>query len=696
MSKTSDLVLEIGCEEIPHDLLAGGIAALSEALSGALNKNLLSPESVDCYGTPRRLVAIVRSIPAVQPKVEETVTGPPEKAGRDSDGNWTKAAEGFAKKQGVNADDLFIEETAKGPYLALKKTVGGAQATDILAGLLPDVLSGIHWAKAMRWADGQGPFVRPIRWICAVLGGEVVPFTFAGVNSGKNVHGHRFMAPEAIAVTGPDDYLTKIEAARVCIDPEARKARIREQLTGMQSRTGGMLVDDEALITATALKTEWPVAVLGRFDKKYLEVPRQVLTTSMREHQDDFAFEDTSGNLVPAFVNFADNEADDLSLIAAGNERVLRARLEDARFFFTEDQKKPLADFAPMLESFLFQKELGSMADKVTRITALARELAPRLGADPDAAARAAELCKLDLVTGMVYEFADLQGVMGGIYARKSGEPEAVAAAIEEHYLPESAMGELPRTPAGRAVALADKLDSICGIVGVGLTPSGSQDPYALRRAGAGVVRMLAETQSQVDLREVVKYACEQLQGLTKEEPGEVFNAVYTWLGFRLEYALSQQGLRNDVVVAILSTGGAAYRDPHDAAERARALNALTNEPGFDDLMTGCKRIVKIVPGGFTPDPVNPDAFTEPAERELWNAFEKARGTIRDASLPAAERLAALAALRPQIDRYFDDVMVMDEDAAVRQRRLSMVAEIGKSFSGFADFSQVVVAGDTP
>ena len=684
----SDLLLEIGCEEIPHDLLAEGIKQLGERLRTHLDGARLGAAEVHAYGTPRRLVAIARGIPESQPTVEETVTGPPMKAARDKDGNFTKAAEGFAKKQGVTSADLFEMDTERGPYLAAKKTLTGRPAAQVLTKSLPEVLNAIHWSKAMQWADGQGPFVRPVRWICAVLDGEAVPFEFAGITAGITSHGHRFMAPAAIPVTSVADYRQKIRAAHVLIDPAEREASIRKQLKERSGEAGGTFVPDEGLVTATALKGEWPCAVLGRFDDKYLELPREVLITSMREHQDDFAIENSKRELLPAFVNFADNQAPDMQVIAHGNERVLRARLEDARFFYQEDRKLPLKDLVPRLDTFMFQKQLGSVGDKVRRLTHLATGLAKGLGADPDAAACAAALCKCDLVSNMVYEFPELQGIVGHKYALADGEPEAVAVAIEQHYLPRFAGDDLPTTPEGRALALADKIDTLVGIFGVGLIPSGSQDPYALRRQGLGVMDTLADGPSRVDLNATVNAAATALAPQLTRPATDVADQVLEFLGQRLAYGLERDGLRQDVVAACV---GAGLADVYDTRCRAEALNGLTVESGFDDLMTSCKRIMKIIPDGFQAVPVNAARLADGAETALWDAFCAIRDKM-DAAHPAADRLDAMAALRPQVDAFFDDVLVMDPDEGVRANRLSMLAAVRDAFGAFADFGRVVVA----
>ncbi len=688
MSRTLDLVLEVGCEELPDDLVEDGRRQLADLLEKRLAAARLEAAEVTAYVTPRRLAAIARGIPARQPTVQEVVTGPPKSAAVDAEGHFTRAAEGFARGQGVEPGDLIEVETPKGPYMAVRRKVPGRPARAVLAELLPGVLAEVHWAKAMRWGEGIGPFARPVRWICAVAGGKAVPFTFAGVRSAARSRGHRFLDPKPFAVTGPDDYLEKLAARHVVPDPEKRAERITAALEKAGREAGGRALPDPGLIAVTAAKTEWPVPVIGRFDAAYLELPREVLVTSMREHQDDFAVEGPDGKLLPVFVAFADNEAPDMAVVARGNERVLRARLDDARFFYKEDRKRPLADYAPRLDSFLFQEKLGSVGDKARRVTALARELAPGLDADPALAERAAALCKCDLVTAMVYEFPELQGVMGRIYALADGEPEEVAHAIEQHWRPTQAGGELPEEPVARAVALADKLDTLVGIFGVGLIPSGSQDPYALRRAGLGVVQMLAASKSGLDLEHAVARATKGVADRVDRKAEEVAREVAAFLGGRLGFALEQDDLRPDVVAAVLAAG---FADVHDARERARALHALTAKDGFDDLMTGFKRVMKIIPDDLDPEPVAPERLASGPERALWDAFERARAAIEDRSLPAADRLAAMAAMRPQVDAFFDAVLVMDPDPGIRRHRLSMLARIRDTFRTFADFGQVAV-----
>ncbi len=685
MSKLIDLILEIGCEEIPHDLLADGIDGLCTQLSERLAAARLGSATVETHGTPRRLTAIVTGLPARQPDVEVTSKGPSTKVAIDGDGNPTKAGEGFARGQKV----AFSELTVVDGYLTCTRLEKGRPTDQVLAELLPQALGGIHWAKAMRWGNGDGPFVRPIKWICAVLDGAVVPFTFAGVEAGNRSRGHRFMAPEPFTVSGPADYQKQLHAAKVMLSVDQRIDSINQQTAAEATKVGCLPIPDPELVRNTALKTEWPVAVLGTFDAVYLELPEAVLLTSMKEHQDDFGVNGPDGKLTNHFIAVADNAATDMRVVAHGNERVLRARLEDARFFYREDQKHPLADFLPRLDSFMFQKQLGSMTEKVARTAALARTLAAGLGGNVDHAVRAAELCKADLVSNMVYEFPELEGTMGRAYALKSGEPEPVAAAIEEHYQPRFAGDDLPQSPEGTAVALADKIDTLAGIFGVGLIPSGSQDPYALRRSGLGVALMLSARPTRVKLGDVVRQAVDQLADKIDRDPAEVAEQVHRFLAQRFGYGLERdEGLRPDVVKATLAGD---LNDVYDARQRAIALDALAQSDGFDDLMVGFKRILKIIPDGFTASEVNPALIQPGAEADLWAAFNTARdrtGTDR----PATERLAAMADMRPQIDAFFDSVMVMDEDDAIRQNRLSMLAAIRDAFRAFADFALVTTA----
>jgi len=678
-----DLLLEIGTEEIPHDLLEAGITGLKKGLTEGLKAARLDCAGINVDGTPRRLSAIVRGLPQAQSNIEVTAKGPSTKVAMDAEGKPTKAGEGFARGQKASFADLTVVDG----YMVYKRQEKGQPSADVLATLLPQVLTDLHWAKAMRWGNNEGPFVRPIKWICAVADGAVVPFEFARVRSANQSFGHRFMAPSGFTVTSPDDYLSQLADAKVVLKRSERIARITQQVAAEATKANGTPEQDAGLILATALKTEWPVAVLGSFDDVYLKLPKEVLLTSMKEHQDDFGVVNADGKLMANFVAVADNQATNMAVVAKGNERVLRARLEDARFFYNEDQKQPLKGLLPKLDTVMFQKQLGSVGDKVRRVATLTRAVAEPLG-DVDNAVRAAELCKADLVSNMVGEFPELQGIMGHAYALADGEPAAAALAIEEHYLPRSAGDDLPQTAAGTAVALADKLDTLVAIFGVGLIPSGSQDPYALRRQGLGVMRMLL-AQPKIDLSLLVPQATAQLADTIERDPNEVSAEVLRFLGQRLQYLLTQDGMRQDIAAACVAAGAepaSGFSNVADTRDRACALDSLCKQDDFDDLMTSVKRIMKIIPKDFSAEAIDASLLQDGPERDLSDAFD----TLSQAfSGRASEQLEAMQALKPTVDAFFDAVLVNDPDEKIRTNRLSMLAAIRESLLRFADFSLV-------
>jgi len=666
-------------------MLEAVIVGLENLLTERLQAARLDPASIEVDGTPRRLTAIVRGLPAAQSDIEVAAKGPSTKVAMDAEGNPTRAGEGFARGQKASFADLIVVDG----YMVYKRQEKGQPSADVLATLLPQVLDDLHWAKSMRWGNNEGPFVRPIKWICAVAGGAVVPFEFAKVRAANQSFGHRFMAPDGFTVTSLDDYLSQLKNAKVVLRRADRIASITKQVTAEATKAGCLPEQDDDLIRVTALKTEWPVAVLGSFDDIYLKLPKEVLLTSMKEHQDDFGVVDPrkNGELTNYFVAVADNQATDMVVVAKGNERVLRARLEDARFFYNEDQKQPLKGLLPRLDSVMFQKQLGSVGDKVRRVASLTRAVAEPLG-DVDNAVRAAELCKADLVSNMVGEFPELQGIMGHAYALADGEPAAAALAIEEHYLPRSAGDRLPQSPAGTAVALADKLDTLVAIFGVGLIPSGSQDPYALRRQGLGVMRMLLE-QPKIDLSQLVPQATAQLAEAIERDANEVSAEVLRFLGQRLQYLLTQDGMRQDIAAACVAAGAepaAGFSNVADTYDRACALEALCEQDGFGDLMTSVKRIMKIIPKDFVAEAIDAGLLQDGPERDLWSAFD----TLSQAfSGSAPEQLEAMQALKPTVDAFFDAVLVNDPNEKIRTNRLSMLAAIREAFLRFADFSLV-------
>ncbi len=687
---SADVLLEIGTEEIPAALLARALGELEQRASAALAEARLAVASVRALGTPRRLVLALSGVADRQPDLELRVVGPPARVGFGDDGQPTKAAVGFAKRNGVDVADLERAEVdgKKGEYVVCTRRELGQPAEAVLSGLLDDLIAALPWPKSMRWGQREEAFVRPVHWIVALLGDEVLPVSFAGVTAGATSRGHRFLAPEPFPVTSDlGGYLQALRERFVIVDPAVRREMIAAEITRVEAEAGAQVREDAALIAEVANLVEYPSAICGSFDDAFLEVPEEVIVSAMRSHQRYFALEGQDGRLVSRFLTIAGTVTRDPAVVRAGNERVLAARLSDARFFFREDRKRPLAEFAPRLDQVVFQAKLGSIGAKVERVAALAVSLAGEVGADPDHTERAAKLCKADLVTQMVYEFPDLQGVMGRHYARLSGEPEPVCEAIYEHYLPRGAGDALPEHAIGAALGLADRLDTLVGCFAVGLAPSGSADPYGLRRAAVGILTLLSARGWSVSLPSLVERAGAGLQDRVAVSD-ECRAQVLGFLRTRLKGLLGQ--LPADCVEAALTAG---YDDVPDACARAEAVAALRERDDFEPIGVAFKRVANILKGAaVAPDP-DPGRFCEAAEEALWGAF----GPIeRQVTAHLGERaygaaLAALAELRAPVDRFFDEVLVMDKDPEIRENRLALLARIGTAFARIADFRQLAV-----
>jgi glycyl-tRNA synthetase beta chain len=691
----ADLLLEVGCEELPARYVDVALAHLRGAVPAALAAARLevAAEAVAVIGTPRRLAVIASGVPSRQPDLREQVVGPPASAAF-RDGAPTKAAVGFAAKNGVAVAELELVtvEGKKGEYVACTRQERGKPAVDVLAGVLEGLLDGLPWPKSMRWGWREQAFARPVHWLVVLFDGAVVPMQFAGVASGRTSRGHRFLAPGPIELRGgAEDYTSRLRAAMVIVDPAVRRQAIAAELARVERESGARVrTDDELLVEVTNL-VEYPVAVCGTFDEVFLEVPEEVIVSAMRSHQRYFAMEDAHGRLVHRFVTIAGTVTRDARVVRHGNERVLAARLADARFFFREDGKKALDDWAAALDDVVFQSKLGSMGAKVARARRLAAALCGRLrGVDAQVVDRAAALAKADLVTHMVGEFPELQGVMGAHYARLWGEPAPVAAAIEEHYLPRSAGGALPASAEGGCLAIADRADTVVGCFAAGLAPTGSADPYALRRAALGVIAIVLERGWRVPVSWLVAEAARELSGAVdvtdavREQLADFFRA-------RLRGVLVERGLPADCVDAALAAGA---DDLRDASDRAVAVARLRERADFEPLATAFKRIANILKGGVASAAApNPGRFVEREERELHAAFGGIQARVADhlAASNYHAALAALAELKGPVDAFFDKVLVMDEDAAVRDNRLALLASINAAFTRIADFRQLAV-----
>ena len=708
------LVFEIGTEELPPQAAWDGARQLLAAAETEFGAARIAAGVLRAYSTPRRLVLIAEDVAPRQTDLVREVRGPAARAAFGPDGRPTPAAEGFARAQGVGPDALERRATGQGEYVYAVRRERGAPTKDVLAALLPKLASGLAFSKPMRWGAGAVRFSRPVRWLLALLGRQVVPCEFAGVRAGRTTRGHRTLHPKAIRVPDAAAFEDALRGGSVLLDPAERRARIAEGARNDAAAAGGRPILDGELLEETVQLVELPTVFAGRFADEFLSLPREVLITVMQHHQKYFAVEDVHGRLLPSFVAVRNGDTRGLEIVREGNEWVLRARLADARFFFEDDRRRPLEDRVAELAGLVFLDRLGTMAEKTARLEALAAAVGPELvdREELPVLARAARLSKADLVTQMVRELPELQGAMGGIYARLDGEPQAVADAIREQYLPRAA--ELPRTAAGAALALLDKVDTLVGALAVGIVPSGSQDPYGLRRAANGIIAVALDRGLRVSLEALCRAALEQY-GVDAAGRARVEADALGLLRQRLRTVLIEEGIGYDVVDAALDASvagqaAAARIDPRDcvaAASRARALWAFRGRPEFAGLYAAFDRASRIVPKGFRGDPQDAlirapaeEALRECTRRiglelaQIWRERDGPALSARVADALAsgyAESFRALSAAGSAVDRFFADVMVMDPDEAVRRNRLAQLAKVVDLVRPYADLSRVVV-----
>jgi glycyl-tRNA synthetase beta chain len=697
-----EMLFEIGCEEIP----AGMVAKAADDLKAYVEK-LLTAESigggvtVEAFGGPRRLTVWAQNLPGKQADVTSEVTGPPKSVAYDAVGEPTRAAVSFAEKQGVALHELFLVTTPKGQYLAAKQVRRGRTTEQILADILPRSVHDLAWPRSMTWTGLEGArFIRPIRWILALLGGKPLKISCAGIPAGDTTRGHRFLGTQAIRVRNFAEYEKKLRANGVIVRPAERLAKIEKELTAQTKAAGLRLHPDAHLLNLVAYLNEFPTVIQGNFDPSFLGLPDEILVTVMRDHQKYFALEKRGGELAPAFLAVINLAKDPKGLVRAGHERVLRARFADAQFFWAADQKCRLADYLPKLEKITYESRLGSYRDKVERIRATARWLMEQwfnLGmmqahvADAD---RAAELAKCDLATEMVREFTELQGIVGGLYACAQGEPDDVADAIYDHYRPVGLDDPIPRNLIGCAVALADKLDSIVVCFAVGLVPTGSSDPYALRRAALGVVKIILDKKLPLSLSSAVGAASKALltnapkKGVSPKQEAQILDFILD----RARYVFRERASYGyDEVSAVFRAGA---DDLLDAEKRLAALRSIRKSKNFEPLAVSFKRIRKILEkSNVKSDGVSaqPELFESEAERELFSAGRAAAAKVQTEKRAGQyeQALERIAGLRKSIDRFFDEVMVMAENEAVRKNRLALLAELLREFTTVADFSEL-------
>ncbi|MBW2041883.1 MAG: glycine--tRNA ligase subunit beta [Deltaproteobacteria bacterium] len=686
------LLLEIGTEEIPAGYIEPALDALSQTIVRKLDAARIVHGGVNVYGTPKRLAVEIVDVAEKQTPLSVEMIGPPKKVGFDDQGRPTVAAEKFAEKAGVAVAKLIVKETEKGAYLCAQKMERGKSSRALLSTILPETILATPFPKSMRWGTLSISFARPIHTVLALLGNKIIPFTVGDIKSGRMTLGHRFMASGRIRVDHPKEYIKKLREAHVLADIRARKKSVRTAVEKAAGKIGGRVLEDDALLDTVTHLVEYPVPSTGRFDDAFLALPPEILITAMRRHQKYFAVEDDKGCLMPHFIAVNNTRTRNPSLVATGHERVLRARLSDARFFFNSDLSETFDQRVEKLKGVLFQSELGTMHEKIQRVRDMAAYLADAAAMPSDVikdVKRAAWLCKADLVSQVVGEFPELQGIMGRVYAEKSGEPERVARALEEHYRPTHSGGVLPGDPVGALLSIADKLDSICGCFSVGLVPTGASDPYALRRQGIGIVLIMLSRNFQFSLEAAVQKSLSLFpEAVCKDAAaGE---KIFSFLQNRMVHLLAEEGYAKDVIQAVTTVSSDCVPD---VWARVKALDHLKKAPDFEPLAVAFKRVVNIIKqagGGAVPE-VKESLFSDKSEKALYAAYQKTARDVEQLLKKGAyeKALVRIASLREPVDAFFDAVLVMTKDGRVRLNRLAVLSLIAGLFERIADFSKI-------
>jgi len=686
MSK--EFLLEIGTEEIPAGILSPALEELKKMIGSELEFHRIRFDKIVTMGTPRRFVLCVQGMEKKQTDALVEAIGPPEKVAFDSEGNPTKAAKGFASRQGVQLSELKVVQTKKGNYLQVKKEIKGEKTFSLLPDILVKIIATIPFPKSMRWGNTEVRFARPIKWILAIFNGKIVSFSFDTIKSSNKTWGHRFLSNKSFIVQDFPSYLKLLETNFVLPEIEKRKEIIQKEARRLAKEVGGKILEDEDLLDTVANLVEFPVCGRGNFSKDFLALPRDVLICSMREHQKYFAVKDTKGGILPYFIVVMNNQVPNPEIVVRGNERVLSARLTDARFFFDEDRKTPLDDRVAGLKQVVYQAKLGSMFDKVSRLKKIVGSLSQELNLDADDAKRAAFLCKADLLTEMVGEFPSLQGVVGREYALLEGEKPEVAEALYEHYLPLSGKGNLPSSVTGSLLSIADKIDNIVGCFGIGLTPSGAADPHALRRQALGIINIILEKSFHLNLPEFVQQSIALFNTQLSRNPSEVKKEVLEFIKIRFHNQMTLRQYDYDVVDAATT---ANFVDLIDVFDRINTLKNAKVRPDFQPLAITFKRVANII-GSQLHDTIDPSLFAEEAERNLYEIYQQVEIEFRNLlkSRDYSRALSRLTMLKPSVDTFFDDVMVMCEDKNVRINRLGLLGKISILFKNIADFSKIV------
>ena len=685
-----DILLEIGLEELPARYVTDSMNQLADKVGNWLETMKINYRELKAFSTPRRLAVLVLDVAGTQEDVSEEAKGPARKIAQNDDGEWSKAAIGFSRGQGMSVDDIYYKEINGVEYAHVKKFIKGKQTIELLPEL-KDLITSIHFPKNMRWADNDLKYIRPIKWIMALFGQEVIPFSITNVTTADWSMGHRFLGGKW-HLTNAKDYEEFMLEQKVIVDPVKRKNMIVEQLKNIEEAKDWVIPVDEDLLEEVNNLVEYPTALYGGFESEFLELPQEVLITSMKEHQRYFPVKSKDGKLLPQFVTVRNGGSDHLENVARGNEKVLRARLSDAAFFYREDQRTDIDSCLNKLTSIVYHEEIGTLAEKVKRVRRLTNILTEKLSfssQDKVDADRAAEIGKFDLVTNMVNEFPELQGVMGERYARQKGESEAVAIAINEHYKPRNAEDDTPATEVGAVLSVADKMDTICSFFAIGMIPSGSQDPYALRRQATGIVQILLHQNWIIGLEELIQESLSLLNedGKIKQKMEAVTVDLVTFFKLRLKYLLQEKDVRHDLIDAIL---GAEVGDIHSLFNRARVLEANKNKADFKENIEALSRVINIATKSESQGEINTSLFENDYEQRLYERYVSLQEQLSE-HVTEETYFELLVSLKNDINQYFDHTMIMADDAAIKQNRLHLMVQLSNLIKKFANVSEIIV-----
>lgn len=685
-----DLLLEIGLEEMPARFVTGSIEQLTSKIENWLKEKKISFDSITHFSTPRRLAVIAYGVSTSQEDVEEEAKGPAKKIAVDHEGNWSKAAVGFTRGQGMSVEDIYFKEINGVEYAHVRKFTKGQATKEILPGI-EHIITGLTFPKNMRWANETLKYIRPIKWLLAIYGTEIIPFTITNVSTSNRTNGHRFLGKE-VEIGTPEEYVTKLLGEFVIANAEERKDAILSQISKLEEEQGWTIPVDEELLEEVTNLVEYPTALFGRFEEEFLELPEEVLITSMKEHQRYFPVKKKDGTLLPFFVTVRNGDHMHLETVAKGNEKVLRARLSDAAFFYREDQKMNISDALAKLASIVYHEEIGTLSEKVARVRSLTNQLAELLtfnDEDKKTADRAAEISKFDLVTHMVYEFPELQGFMGEKYAKQKGESEAVAVAINEHYMPRNAEDSTPKSNSGALLALAEKLDTIVSFFAIGNIPSGSQDPYALRRQASGIVQILINKEWNVSLTDLLRLSILSIKekGIGEKGEEELLLELVAFFKLRLKHYLQEQSIRYDIIDAVLEKNITALPT---LVKKAFVLQTKKDGSGFKETVEALSRVLTISNKAVDNAEINESLFENEYETALYNQYRGVKSQLESNGASEEEVFDKLASLQGAINDFFDHTMVMAEDQALKNNRLALMSQLAEMIISFANVKEIV------